>query len=127
MAGNKHPALLGKSTAEAWPEIIDDIEVAINTAMSIKRVYVQEKTQIFLERTEFFLERGGFVQETYFTWSLVPLLNPTRGFYTPTSEETKQVLSRRRFETLRRISELSIMARNTESFWNGVLSVSIRS
>lgn len=114
LAGKKHPDILGKSVTEAWPEVYDKMQQVMKTVMATGKVYVEEEAQ-------YFLHRSGYLEECYFTWSFVPLINPTRGFYNPSSEVTKEVISRRRLETLRRISELTTITENTETFWSGIL------
>jgi hypothetical protein len=82
----------------------------------------------------FMVERYGFVEESFFLWSLVPLIGPIDGMYSIVTEVTKQRfaysvsspmtslmnrcrLFERRDKALLRVGQLTSEARNCEAFW----------
>lgn len=92
VAGKKHPSLMGSVLEQAWPEVIHDVEPVFASAESLGRATMMENTPLFLERQ-------GFVEETYFTYSYIPIrdeLGNTHGFYNTAFETTRQVLWQRR-------------------------------
>lgn len=67
-----------------------------------------------------FVDRQGYVEEAYFTWSFVPVLDEDGkviGLYSLAFENTRRKISERRMMTLCKITEaLSTMA-DIEGLW----------
>lgn len=71
-----------------------------------------------------YLHRSGFLEETYFSWALVPLLREDGtvvGVYNPAFEKTRRKVAERRMLTLREIGERTASARDVKGFWGEVL------
>ena len=68
-----------------------------------------------------FMNRNGYLEETYFSWSMIPLVG-TEGFvagvYNPAFENTHQKLAERRLSTLREVVEKTALSRSVPQFWN---------
>lgn len=70
-----------------------------------------------------FLNRNGFLEETFFNWSIVPLLGgdgSVVALYNPAFENTRRKVNERRMLTLREIGEKTSHARNVRQFWEQV-------
>jgi hypothetical protein len=72
------------------------------------------------------LARRGFVEETYYTWSLTPLYGGTQnllGFYNAPFETTKQIRNARALKTLFKLGQEMTLAKSVSEFWPKILSV----
>lgn len=91
-----HPALMGSPFKTAWGQrISQDLEPAFEDAR-------KTGTATLVEDTPFYLERHGYLEEAFFTYSLVPIRDEcgcTMGFYVPVLETTKQKIWERRTRT----------------------------
>jgi PAS domain S-box-containing protein len=93
IAGNKHPALLGKSGREGWSEIWDDL------APLVDRVFKGEST--WSEDLRLEIERRGFIETAYFTFSYSPILleaGEVGGLFCAVIETTEKVKNRKKIE-----------------------------
>jgi PAS domain S-box-containing protein len=96
VCGDKHPAALGMDYTEcwasAWPAIGQPFEQACRGETS------------FLENQRMFLFRNGYLEETFFTFSLSPIRDESGnigGLFHPVTETTATMLSERRTRALR--------------------------
>jgi hypothetical protein len=70
-----------------------------------------------------FMKRSGFLEETYFTWSIVPLIGEDGnvvGLYNPAFELTRRKIAERRMLTLREVGEEQQQPKRWD-FWGQVL------
>ena len=115
VSGNRHPAMFGQNVVHGWPEI----------AGSVKEVIDKARTSSFADAPEqefhHMIERNGYVEETFFLWSLVPLQGPVDGMYSIVTETTKQRLLERRVNALLRLGELTGATIELEAFWKSIL------
>jgi signal transduction histidine kinase len=109
VVADKHPAAMGMDYAEcwasAWPAIGGPFERAWDGETS------------FLENQRMFLQRNGYMEETFFTFSLSPIRDETGtvvGLFHPVTETTSQMLSERRTRALRDLAAQANEARTTE-------------
>ena len=66
------------------------------------------------------MQRNGFIEETYFSWSIIPLIGADGsvvGLYNPAFEKTRRKIAERRMLTLREIGEKTASAREVSQFW----------
>ena len=95
VCGDKHPFSLGMDYREcwksAWPAIGQPFERAVAGETS------------FLENQRMFLQRNGYLEETFFTFSLSPIRadGEVCGLFHPVTETTRTMLSERRTRALR--------------------------
>lgn len=71
------------------------------------------------------LERFGFLEETYYTWSLTPLYGGTKellGFYNAPFETTRQIQSARALKTLLKLGQEMTLAQSVADFWPRILT-----
>ncbi|KAK7184821.1 hsp90-like protein [Paraphaeosphaeria sporulosa] len=72
------------------------------------------------------MERNGFMEESYFSWSFIPIFNSegvTIAHYEPLVETTREVIAERRANTILQLSEEVPRARNLEAYWCSAIEV----
>jgi PAS domain S-box-containing protein len=91
ICGAKHPVAMGMAFPEcwklAWPAIGKSFEDALEGVTS------------FLENQRIFLHRNGYLEETFFTFSLSPIRdesNSIGGLFHPVTETTETMVGERR-------------------------------
>ena len=117
LAGQKHPTLMGQSYREAWAEIWDDVKGVFANAKTTGEATMKDDDCLFMER-------NNFVEETYFSWSIIPMVGSdgsVMGLYNPAFEKTRRKIAERRMLTLREVGERTATARDVKSFWSQVL------
>ncbi len=113
LAGQKHPGLMGARYREGWSEIWDTIETVFNSAWHTGQATMKQDDRIYMYR-------HGFLEETFFNWSVVPLVGgdgSVVALYNPAFENTKRKVNERRMFTLREVGERTALARDMKSFW----------
>ncbi|KAJ9664672.1 hypothetical protein H2198_000018 [Neophaeococcomyces mojaviensis] len=114
LAGKKHPQLMGTRYQDAWPEIWHVIENVFSVVMTNAQATMKDDDCLFMER-------NGFPEETYFSWSIIPLIGDDGsvvGLYNPAFEKTRRKIAERRMLTLREIGERTGAARAVHQFWS---------
>jgi PAS domain S-box-containing protein len=117
LAGQKHPALMGSRYRDAWAEIWDALEDVFDNAFKNAQATMKDDDCLFLMR-------NGFLEETYFSWSIIPLIGADGGvvgLYNPAFEKTRRKIAERRMLTLREIGERTAAARQVSQFWDLLL------
>jgi len=96
LCGEGHPAALGEdyrvTWASAWPAIGEPFDRALEGKTS------------FLENQRMFLTRNGYLEETFFTFSISPVRDESgniAGLFHPVTETTLPMLAERRARALR--------------------------
>ncbi|KAJ3471391.1 hypothetical protein MRS44_001490 [Fusarium solani] len=113
IAGRKHPKLMGSCYMEAWPEIWDEIKPVFKSALESGQATMKHENRLFINR-------HGFLEETFFSWSIVPLVGgdgEVVGLYNPAFENTRRRVNERRMLTLREIGERTAAATTVQGFW----------
>jgi len=117
LAGQKHPALMGQSYKVAWAEIWDDVKEVFANARTTGQATMKDDDCLFMKR-------HGFLEETYFSWSIIPMVGEdgtVMGLYNPAFEKTRRKIAERRMLTLREVGERTATARDVKGFWDQVL------
>lgn len=113
MAGKKHPKLMGQSYTEAWAEIWDELKPVFDAAFYNGQAMMKHDDRLFISR-------DGFLEETFFNWSVVPMVGgdgSVVALYNPAFENTRRKVNERRMFTLREIGERTSLARDVKQFW----------
>lgn len=113
LAGQKHPNLMGQPYKEAWKEIWVAVEDVFANARHNAQATMKDDDRLFIDRQ-------GFLEETYFSWSIIPLIGEDGsvvGLYNPAFEKTRRKIAERRMLTLREIGEKTASAREVSQFW----------
>lgn len=116
MAGQKHPQLMGQSYKVAWEEIWSEIEPIFQSAWQSGQATMKNDHRLIVNR-------HGFEEETFFSWSIVPLVGDDGtvvGLYNPAFENTRRKVAERRMHTLRDVGEKTALARDVRNFWSQV-------
>ncbi|KAI0468509.1 histidine kinase [Xylaria cf. heliscus] len=116
LAGRKHPKLMGASYKDAWAEIWDELRPIFESACESGQATMKNDDR-------FLLRRDGFNEETFFSWSIVPLVGEDGtvvGLYNPAFENTRRKMAERMMLTLREVGEKTALARDIKSFWTQV-------
>ncbi|KIW86788.1 uncharacterized protein Z519_12574 [Cladophialophora bantiana CBS 173.52] len=117
LAGQKHPALMGARYRDAWFEIWDALKGVFDNAFKNAQATMKDDDCLFIMR-------NGFLEETYFSWSIIPLIGADGGvvgLYNPAFEKTRRKIAERRMLTLREIGERTAAAREVSQFWGLLL------
>ncbi|CAO2658008.1 Nn.00g072680.m01.CDS01 [Neocucurbitaria sp. VM-36] len=117
LAGQKHPALMGQSYKVAWSEIWDEVKDVFANARMTGQATMKDDDCLFMKRS-------GFLEETYFSWSIIPMVGEdgtVMGLYNPAFEKTRRKIAERRMLTLREVGERTAIARDVKGFWDQVL------
>lgn len=117
IAGNKHPELMGTGFsgpfAEIWNGVAPVFRKCALTGKSERR-----------ENEHLPIERYGYLEETFFSWSITPMYGGTDkilGFYNSPFETTCQTVSSRRMHMLRHLGERLNATRTIKEFWKRCL------
>lgn len=116
MAGQKHPKLMGQSYTEAWAEIWDELKPIFDAAFYNGQAMMKHDDRLFISR-------NGFLEETFFNWSIVPMVGgdgSVVALYNPAFENTRRKVNERRMFTLREVGERTSLARDVKQFWTQV-------
>lgn len=105
---------MGCPLSVAWPpDIASEVETAMEEA-------AQKGYATTINDSPFFLTRKGYLEETYFDWSLNPVWDANghiEGFINVAYETTRQILTDRRTKTLIAMRALPDLS----SFWENTL------
>jgi PAS domain S-box-containing protein len=107
----KHPWALGRPAAEVWAEIWDICGPLAD------KVFEQGEAS-FVDDVRLFMNRGGFLEETYYSFSYSPIRDEAgevAGLFCPSTEVTAKVVHARRLRTLSELSASALMQKTTES------------
>ncbi|CAI6252117.1 unnamed protein product [Periconia digitata] len=117
VAGNKHPDLMGTGFSgpfrELWDGVAPIFRECAKTGQSVRK-----------ENDRLPIERYGYLEETFFSWSFVPVYGGTDrilGFWNAPFETTYQMINSRRLQTLRHLGEKLAETRSVKHFWTCVL------
>jgi signal transduction histidine kinase/CheY-like chemotaxis protein len=117
LAGQKHPDLMGTPYSAGWREIWASVKDSFAAAKLTGQATMKDDDCLFIDRF-------GFLEETYFSWSIIPLVGDDGsvvGLYNPAFEKTRRKIAERRMLTLRDIGDRTAAAREVKSFWGQVL------
>ncbi|KAB8319984.1 response regulator [Tolypothrix campylonemoides VB511288] len=109
LCGDKHPHSMGQDYKECWRSAWDAIGEPCERATAGETA--------FLENQRMFLDRNGYLEETFFTFSLSPIRDETGsvgGLFHPVTEMTQQILAERRLKVLRDLADHTADAKTIE-------------
>lgn len=113
LAGQKHPKLMGQRYEDGWAEVAPSILPTFRSAMNCGQATMKHDNRLFLNR-------NGFLEETVFSWSVVPIIGregDVVGLYNAAFESTLRSVTERRMRTLREIGQQISVAPSVQSFW----------
>ena len=101
LLGERHPAALGARAGQVWSDIWDEIGGMTAEVFAGRATYSEDLPLV--------MSRHGFEEETYFTFSFSPVLEPggkVAGLLDTVVETTKRVLATRRLGVLQQLGSL---------------------
>ena len=107
---SKHPWALGRPMKEVWREIWDYCEPLAADAF--------RGTSTVGDDVRLFMERGGFIEETYYSFSYSPIRDETgrvAGLFCPNLDVTAKHLNTRRLHTLSELAARSLMEKTVQA------------
>ena len=122
VCGDKHPGDFGSDYRVCWASAWPAIGGAFESARSGRTAYLTDQPM--------FVDRLGFLEETWFTFSLSPIYDErgaVAGLFHPVTETTAHNLAQRRTRTLRDLTELMSQARSTSAAVDAMVEVLERS
>jgi signal transduction histidine kinase len=108
--GNRHPASMGGSCRDTFPEFWQFTAVE-----AIQKHIFETALPFHSEDERLLINRGGFLEESYYTFSLSPILDDAGnvlGILNTFVETTSRILAERRLATLRLLAERAVRARS---------------
>jgi serine phosphatase RsbU (regulator of sigma subunit) len=101
MLGDRHPSALGSPAARVWSDIWPDLEPMVAEVLAGRATYSEDLALV--------MTRHGFSEETYFSFSFSPVVEPgghVAGLLDTVVETTQRVLVARRLVVLQRLGSL---------------------
>ncbi len=109
ICAGKHPKSLGEDYTKTWASAWDSLAEAFDRALAGETS--------FLENQRMFLDRLGYLEETFFTFSLSPIRDESGevgGLFHPVTETTVQMLSQRRTRALQDLGSQASQSKTIE-------------
>jgi serine phosphatase RsbU (regulator of sigma subunit) len=101
MLGDRHPDALGRPAPMVWADIWADLRPMVDEVMAGRATYSEDLPLV--------MTRYGFVEETYFSFSFSPVVEPggrIAGLLDTVVETTRRVLAARRLTVLQQLGSL---------------------
>ncbi|KAL3426864.1 histidine kinase hhk13p [Phlyctema vagabunda] len=116
IVGLKHPYMMGKPLRIAWAEILDDFGPRFDRVYETGIAETGEDALVYINR-------GGYIEETYFSLSIIPLSTSTGdpACYNSAFETSRQVIADRRITFLLHLGQSIASAREPKDFWAQLL------
>jgi PAS domain-containing protein len=116
--GSKHPSIQGQLARDGLPEIWDSI-------YSYLRDQLMTGLMKLGDMQEMMLHRNGFLEESYVSFRLMPILSQEdgtfAGSYATVTEHTLDILAERRSDTIRSLASEIRHATSSSSLWKAVV------
>lgn len=114
MCGDKHPVVLGQTIIKAWGDVASDaVHTPLATAEATGlRVDLRDQSLVF--------ERNGFLEEVFLSWTVIPLVGSTPGFYVSLTDVTETTLAEKRRAALRTLSAAWDLVKDPCQFWHSI-------
>ncbi|KAF2211923.1 hypothetical protein CERZMDRAFT_42268 [Cercospora zeae-maydis SCOH1-5] len=112
----RHPWALGKTVDQVWPEGYRELSNAFAKAEATGQSSRGD-------REVFFLNRRGFAEETYGSWSMLPVIGGTGvlGYYNNVLDLTDRVHEERQMATLLKLERQTADAKGLHEFWPSII------
>ncbi|HEX2604986.1 MAG TPA: two-component system sensor histidine kinase/response regulator, partial [Oxalicibacterium sp.] len=107
----KHPWALGRPAKEVWREIWDICGPLADIVFKKGDATVADEVRLFMDR-------GGFLEETYYSFSYSPIRDETgqvAGLFCPNLDVTAKHLNTRRLHTLSELTAKSLMEKTVQA------------
>jgi PAS domain S-box-containing protein len=108
---DKHPWALGRPASEVWAEIWD-------VCGPLARQVFENGQPTFLDDVQLFMRRGGFLEETWYSFSYSPIRDESglvAGLFCPSNDVSARVIGARRLHTLSALAANALVERTVEA------------
>ncbi|WP_225409458.1 ATP-binding response regulator [Stigmatella hybrida] len=113
ICGEKHPQSMGQRFRECWASALPAVGGVFDRA--------QQGEGSYIENLRMFLDRYGYLEEAFMTFSFSPIRDESGkvgGLFHPITEVTEKMLSARRTQALRTLSERLGKAKTLQQIWD---------
>ncbi|KAF2721549.1 hypothetical protein K431DRAFT_284702 [Polychaeton citri CBS 116435] len=114
--GRLHPSCMAKPLWDGWPDVWPDLEPLVDKAYAGRAAK--------LEQFPLAMQRNGFLEETYWDFTLLPLMGShgtAVGVLCELKEATKQVTGERRRASIMRVTEQVGSMDSLDALWDTYL------
>ncbi|KXJ90744.1 hypothetical protein Micbo1qcDRAFT_234633 [Microdochium bolleyi] len=118
LVGDKHPQILGSPAPEAFPEFWSHFE---NVIVEQRRT----GEAAYGDASMLLMQRHGFLEETYFNWSLVPIIDDEGhhvGCYGAPLDKTRDIIGGRRRDSENQLGQQISKATTMDELWDGTVA-----
>ncbi|HEU5022048.1 MAG TPA: hypothetical protein VFT60_09150, partial [Bryobacteraceae bacterium] len=108
---DKHPWALGRAASEVWSEIWD-------VCGPLAQQVFDNGQATFLDDVQLFMRRGGFLEETWYSFSYSPIRDESgtvAGLFCPSNDVSAKVIGARRLRTLSALAANALVERTVEA------------
>jgi hypothetical protein len=115
--GNKHPALQGQDPRFECPDLWQNIDPMLRKQRDDFQTIVEADTMLMLNR-------WNYVEETYHSWKLMPMIGEggyVAGHYATVVEITREVISDRRVVVVQNLARVLTQASSIKELWKRIL------
>jgi signal transduction histidine kinase len=112
ICGEKHPQSMGQRFRECWASALPAVGGVFDRA--------QQGEGSYIENLRMFLDRYGYLEEAFMTFSFSPIRDESGkvgGLFHPITEVTEKMLSARRTQALRTLTEQLGKAKTLQQIW----------
>jgi hypothetical protein len=117
IVGNKHPALQGGDPRIGLSDLWPSIEPLLNDQRDDFQPLVEANTLLMLDRS-------GFIEETYHSWRLIPIIGEdgcVGGSYATVLETTSEVVNDRRLAVVQNLARVLTQASSIKELWRRII------
>ncbi|SES98964.1 ATP-binding response regulator [Stigmatella erecta] len=117
ICGEKHPQSMGQRFRECWASALPAVGGVFDRA--------QQGEGSYIENLRMFLDRYGYLEEAFMTFSFSPIRDESGkvgGLFHPITEVTEKMLSARRTQALRTLSERLGKAKTLQQIWDATVA-----
>ena len=113
LIGSKHPRLMGHNPLEMFPDFWEYFASVIQQMSKTGQTATEEATRLLMER-------HGFLEETFFTWKLIPIIGDEGtflGVYGTAEDLTTTVIGERRTSCIRNLTQRLASTNSFKDMW----------
>ncbi|KAH7029150.1 uncharacterized protein B0I36DRAFT_290562 [Microdochium trichocladiopsis] len=118
LVGTKHPAMLGGRAFDVFPEFWSDFEKVIVEQRRHGQTASGDASMLLMQR-------HGFLEETYFNWTLVPFIGDGGyhiGCYGAPLDMTRDVIGKRRRECESQLAQQASRSTTMPELWDATVA-----
>lgn len=114
LVGDQHPEILGRRAFDVFPEFWNDFELVIIEQRRTGAPASGDASMLLMQR-------HGFLEETYFNWTLIPVINDEGhhvGCCGAALDKTRDIIGQRRRDCAALLAQETSRATTLEELWD---------